>query len=99
MSHVGHRRSSHVRVAPDPAAPDGAPDLAPGERPEVNGSDRVMRLFKYFAGYADLVVTVEGWLMHIAYAMGRPFRLLFRGPRQLLPLGAFRQQLVPRCRG
>src|SRR5204863_3639575 len=53
LSHVGPRRRSHVRVAPDPAAADEALDLFPGERPEVKGADRVMRLFKYFASYAD----------------------------------------------
>jgi hypothetical protein len=35
-----------------------------------------MRQFKYFASYADVVITVEGWMMHLAYALGRPFRLL-----------------------
>src|SRR5262249_58819280 len=46
------------------------------ERPTLCRADRVMRLYKYFASYADLVVTVEGWMMHVAYALGRPFRLL-----------------------
>jgi hypothetical protein len=97
VSHVGQRRRSHVRVAPDPAAPDEVPDLVPGERPEVRGADRVMRMFKYLASYADLVVTVEGWLMHFAYAMGRPFRLFMApaSPVNWLPRGRGpRQQLV-----
>lgn len=97
LRHVGQRRRSHVRVAPDPAAPYGGPDLVPAERPEVTGADRVMRLFKYFASYADLVVTVEGWLMHLAYAMGRPFRLFMApaSPLNWLPRGRGpRQQLV-----
>jgi hypothetical protein len=34
-----------------------------------------MRLFKYFACYADLVITIEGWMTHLAYHLGRPFRL------------------------
>src|SRR5262249_34940250 len=54
--------------------------------------------FKFFASYADLVVTVEGWMMHLAYALGRPFRLLMapysahdwvpgrRGPDQRLAI-------------
>jgi len=75
LSHVGRRQRSHVRVAPDPAAAHDRVALVPDERPEVTGADRVMRRFKYFASYADLVVTVEGWLMHLAYAMGRPFRI------------------------
>ena len=97
LSHVGPRRRSHVRVAPDPAAADEAPALFPGERPEVNGADGVMRLFKYLASYADLVVTVEGWLMHLAYLLGRPFRLFMApaSPFNWLPRGRGpRQQLV-----
>ena len=87
LSHVGHRRRSHVRVAPNPA--DEVRDLVPGERPDVKGADRVMRLFKYFASYADLVVTVEGWLMHLAYAMGRPIRVYMApsSPVNWLPRG------------
>jgi hypothetical protein len=49
-----------------------APD--PGDTPAA--ADRVMRWFKYFATWADVVVTVEGWLVHLAYALGRPYRLL-----------------------
>jgi hypothetical protein len=89
LSHVGHRRLSHVRIAPDPAEPGEAPSFPGGERPEVTGADRVMRQFKYFARYADLVVTVEGWLMHLAYALGRPFRLFMApsSPVNWLPTG------------
>jgi hypothetical protein len=67
--------SSMVRVAPDPADPRAAARLRLRERPTLAPADRVMRLFKYFAVYADLVVTVEGWMMHLAYSLGRPFRL------------------------
>jgi hypothetical protein len=51
-----------------------------------------MRMFKYFATYADLVVTVEGWLAHLAYNLGRPFRLL-------LAAGSFSSEYHPRFRG
>jgi hypothetical protein len=97
LGHLGPRRRPHVRIAPDPAAPAELPDLAKRERPDVHGADRVMRLFKYFASYADLVVTVEGWLMHLAYQQGRPFRLFMApsSPLDWLPLGRGpRQQLV-----
>src|SRR5262249_49292809 len=93
---VGPRRWSLGRVGPGRAA-DGAPAFFPGERPEVKGADRVMRLFKYFASYADLVVTVEGWLMHLAYLLGRPFRVFMApaSPFNWLPRGRGpRQQLV-----
>ena len=96
LSHIDRPRKRHVRIAPDPAAHGQFPRNATSERPDVNGADRTMRLFKYFASYADLIVTVEGWLMHLAYALGRPFRVfmapgsadnwlpLGRGPRQNL---------------
>ncbi len=35
-----------------------------------------MRQLKYFVCLADLVVTIEGWMLHLAYALGKPFRLL-----------------------
>ena len=66
---------AHVAVAPDPAETSDAAQLPLLERPELKYADRVVRLFKYFTTYADLVVTVEGWLSHFAYNLGRPFRL------------------------
>jgi len=89
LQHLDRERRSRVAVAPDPAGTATAasagvrvlcrtadmPSRAT-ERPTLCRADRVMRLYKYFASYADLVVTVEGWMMHVAYALGRPFRLL-----------------------
>jgi len=87
---------AHVVAAPDPAESE-AGRLVLEERPELPYADRVVRLFKYFATYADLIVTVEGWLGHLAYNLGRPFRVILtprahgynyhpqgRGPRQRL---------------
>ena len=86
-----------VAVAPDPAELDPGARLVLGERAELAYADRLMRLFKYFAAQADLIVTVEGWLSHLAYGLGRPFRLMLmphsqgyawlphgRGPNQRL---------------
>jgi hypothetical protein len=81
-----------VRVAPDPAEADGATRLALAEGPDLTPADRVMRLFKYFAGYAGLVVTVEGWLAHLAYLLGRPLRLF-------LAAGSFTPDWYPHGRG
>ena len=67
-----------VAVAPDPAEPDPARQVFLRERPDLPYADRVMRLFKYFATYADLVCTVEGWMAHLAYNLGRPFRLMLK---------------------
>src|SRR5262249_39448220 len=70
------------------------------ERPELAPADRVTRLFKYFAAYADLVVTVEGWMTHLAYNLGRPFRLYLAAQSYSLdwhPWGRGPgQRLVPR---
>ena len=42
-------------------------------------------LHKYLLNYADIIVTVEGGLMHLAYNMGKPFRTLF-----MIGSGSFR---------
>jgi hypothetical protein len=106
LSHVDPETRAFVRVAPDPAETMGSEMLELSERPDLRYPDRIMRLFKYFATYADLVVTVEGWLAHLAYNLARPFRLFLaagsftpdwfpygRGPAQRL-VTAF----SPRCR-
>ncbi len=52
-----------VTIAPDPAGTPAARDSA-------------MRRLLYFVRSADLVVTVEGWMMHAAFALGKPYRVL-----------------------
>ncbi len=73
---VAERR--HLAVAPDPAGPLRAPlPGVDGERPDLRRpADRVMRWFKYFAARADLVVSVEGWLSHLGWQLGRPLRVV-----------------------
>jgi hypothetical protein len=41
----------------------------------LNMADAAMQRRKYFAHYADLIVTVEGWLTHLAHALGKPYRM------------------------
>ncbi len=65
-----------VAVAPDPGELLAGRRVRLTERAELSHSDRIMRLFKYFVARADLVVTVEGWMSHLAYNLGRPFRLV-----------------------
>ena len=97
LSHLDEQTCAFVRIAPDQAETDRAAMLDLRERTDLSYKDRVMRMFKYFATYADLVVTVEGWLAHLAYNLARPFRLFLangsftpewfpygRGPRQRL---------------
>lgn len=48
-----------------------------------------------FVGHSDLVVTVEGWMMHVAYLTGKPYRLLTTGASELerwQPWGAGSEQ-------
>jgi len=64
---------AQVSTAPDPAG-----EISP--RMHTAGAlayaDHVMRLVTYFVRFADLVVTVEGWMMHAAYCLGRRYRVL-----------------------
>lgn len=56
-----------------------APDADPATIPPLAAlpfADTVMRLTIYGVQYADLVVTVEGWMMHAAYCLGKPYRVL-----------------------
>lgn len=61
LAFLGHAPRARIAVARDPAEGDAGV---------------VMRQVKHFAAYADLVVSVEGWMIHLAYALGRPFRML-----------------------
>jgi hypothetical protein len=77
-------RRHHLRLAPDPA---GEPDAA----------DRVMRSFKYLVERSDLAVSVEGWMTHMAYLLGRPYRMVmlpYSHPPQWHPSPASGNQRV-----
>jgi hypothetical protein len=65
----------HVAIAEDPAGRKELHEHIPGA-PPLGHADYVMRQFLYFARYADLIVTVEGWLMHAAWCLGKPYRVL-----------------------
>ena len=65
----------HIAIAPDPAGSENLREPIPGA-PPVSHPDYVMRQFFYFARYAHLIVTVEGWLMHVAWCLGKPYRVL-----------------------
>jgi hypothetical protein len=89
---LGPATCVRIRIAPDPADPDVEARLALTERPDLPAKDRVVRLFKYFASCAELIVTVEGWLAHLAYLLGRPFRLF-------VAAGSFDPSWFPHGRG
>src|SRR5262245_32072421 len=66
----------YVVVAPDPGTPGAEVECAGMlSRQGLPYADQIMRFFKYFVSYADLVVTVEGWMMHLAYHLGKPYRI------------------------
>jgi len=69
----------HTATAPDPADPAAAQQVhhdVPGAPPLLH-QDYVTRQFLYFARYADLIVTIEGWLVHTAWCLGKPYRVLY----------------------
>jgi hypothetical protein len=81
---------AHIAIGPDPSAGGWTVD-AEGRTHRTS----VMRMFKYFVSWADLVVTVEGWLTHMAYSLGKPTRV-FLAPQSglfgFLPHGRTRHQ-------
>ena len=84
-----------ITMAPDLVS-TGA-DSEVREKTPLGRADRVTRWFKYFSSYADLVVTVEGWLMHLTYEIGKPYRLLmmpYSGQMEWHPYGASRRQHI-----
>jgi peptide chain release factor subunit 1 len=66
---------NYFAIAPDPASSEERHERIPGA-PPLSHADFVMRQFLYFARYSDLIVTVEGWLMHVAWCLGKPYRVL-----------------------
>ncbi len=65
----------HVGMVPEPP---GAGNAATGRRddgqPQTAGE--LVQWLIWFIDRANLVVTIEGWMMHAAYLAGRPYRLL-----------------------
>jgi hypothetical protein len=69
--------SARKQVAVVPGATpkrDESHSLAEVE-PPISPAEFIQQLIS-FVSLADLVVTVEGWMMHVAYLLGRPYRLL-----------------------
>jgi ADP-heptose:LPS heptosyltransferase len=67
---------AQVVVGPDPACgSEAAPRTVPGA-PDLTHPDRVVRMVTYFIRFADLIVAVEGWMVHAAYCLGKKYHLL-----------------------
>ena len=86
----------HVIIAPDPTASEELHADVPGASP-LRHADYVMRQYFYFARFADLIVTVEGWLMHVAWCLAKPYRVLmapYSHPQEWHPYARTRRQGV-----
>jgi hypothetical protein len=87
----------HVVVAPDPAVAQGSVTYEHAGMHTVPGASYQMRLVTYFVRFADLVVTVEGWMVHAAYSLGKRYRVLmlpYSHPSRWHPYGRTLRQDV-----
>lgn len=91
------REQSQVTVGPDPAASsDGSTQPVPGG-PALTHADRVMRMIIYFIRFADLIVPVEGWMVHAAFCLGKKYRMLmmpYSYPDRWNPYACTRDQRI-----
>lgn len=91
-----HERTQVV-AGPDPACgSEAAPHTVPGA-PALTHPDRVVRMVTYFIRFADLIVAVEGWVVHAAYCLGKKYRLLMMAcsyPDKWHPYAVTRDQQI-----
>ena len=76
VGRVAADRRIHLEVASDPAGDSGTVAASLSGIPEMPYADYVMRQFTWFVRFADLIVTVEGWMMHVAWFLGKPYRVM-----------------------
>lgn len=65
-----------VVIAPDPFSQRERAPLEDDELVTAPYTGVVMHRLMSFIARAELVVTVEGWMVHAAYLLGRPYRVL-----------------------
>lgn len=63
-------------IAPDPAASNEPIALDDRGSRTAPYASAIMRQTVTFVARANLIVTIEGWMIHAAYLLGKPFRLL-----------------------
>lgn len=97
VSRLDSREQSQVVVGPHPAASsDGSTQPVPGA-PALTHADRVMRMIIYFIRFADLIVPVEGWMVHAAFCLGKKYRMLmmpYSYPDRWNPYACTRDQRI-----
>jgi len=91
------REQSQVVVGPDPAGTsDGSMQRVPGA-PALTHADRVMRMIIYFIRFADIIVPVEGWMVHAAFCLAKKYRMLmmpYSYPDRWNPYACTRDQRI-----
>jgi len=88
---------SQVVVAPDPTGWTEPVTYQHAGTHTVPRASYQMRLATYFVRFAALVVTVEGWMVHAAYCLGKRYRVLmlpYSHPTEWHPYGRTVQQDV-----
>lgn len=76
VDRLSPRVRGYVTVGPDPAAGLGSVSYPSPGPVTVPYASYVMHLVTYFVRSADLIVTVEGWMMHAAACLGKRYRVL-----------------------
>ncbi len=75
IAHLAPEEQRFVAIAPDSIGTTGQPErFRVGS--EFTARDIATRMLIYFIRFASLVVAVEGWMIHAAYCMGKPYRTL-----------------------
>ncbi|MGI9070786.1 MAG: HEAT repeat domain-containing protein, partial [Bryobacteraceae bacterium] len=62
-----------VAIGPDSAEKGPTAEWTSPKSP-LSYRDTVTRMLTYFVRFASLVVAVEGWMIHAAYCLGKPYR-------------------------
>ena len=84
-----------ISIAPDPSLRAVETRESDGAHQETTHPSRMIRHFISFVARSDLIVTVEGWMAHAAYQLGKPYRLILMpesGDRSWQPWGRSRGQ-------
>jgi hypothetical protein len=84
-----------VAVAPDAGADRGR--VAGYGGSGLSYADTVTRLLTYFVRFASVIVAVEGWMIHAAYCLGKPYRILmlaYSHPPEWQPYAQRRDQQI-----
>src|SRR5205823_7158258 len=97
LDRLALQERDQAEIGPDPADGSGYVTYRGAGTHTVPYASYVMHLVTYFVRFAELIVTVEGWMMHAAYCLGKRYRVLMLpdSPTEWLPYGrTVRQDVV-----